>query len=354
MNRPTCTRPHRCFIVPPELLKLLARTQADDPALRRTLQSTWLVTQQLRIGRETARLAAMAQKTSQFHKEAIAGPPPADYIYDCQQRHSLPGKPVADPANSPDIGVKTVFATTQKVADFYAQVLARNSVDNRGLDLVSSLHYRQYDNEDYDNAFWDGRQMVYGDGDGKIFTGFYNSPDVIGHELSHGVTQYESHLSYDGESGALNESFSDCVGAVFHQWLNGWSADRDAGWLIGAGIMGPQSLARNKTCLRDMVDPGNAHCLSPQPGSYRGLDPTADVHINSGVPNLAFATYARAVGGNAWEAPMQIWYRASTGNRLAQNATIADFARGTLAAATALAVDPAPLAAAWRSVAVQP
>ncbi len=341
---------HHCFIVPPDLLKRLAQDEPDGNSLKRTLQSTWLVTDQLRENREAARLQALVYRTNLFRREAIAGPPPRNYIYDCQRRHSLPGSPIVDPASSADVGVSTVFATTQKVADFYTGVLGRNSVDNRGLDLVSSLHYRQYDNEDYDNAFWDGHQMVYGDGDGTIFTGFYRSPDVIGHELTHGVTQNESHLLYEGEAGALNESFSDCVGAVFHQWLQGWTAARAEGWLIGAGIMGPRSLAQGKTCLRDMTDPGNAHCLSPQPGSYRGLDPTADVHINSGVPNLAFANYARAVGGKAWEAPMTLWYYASTGGRLAQNATMADFARGTLSAAGALSLDPAPVRAAWASV----
>ena len=353
MTCTTHTHGPRCFIVPPDVMKRFARghrgADGERTPLQRTMQSTWLVTQQLRSGRETARLAAIAQKTSQFHKEAAA-PPPQSFLYDCGKRHSLPGRPIASPETSADIGVKTVYETTRKVAEFYTTVLGRNSIDNRGLDLVSSLHYRQYDDEDYDNAFWDGHQMVYGDGDGTVFTGFYGSPDVIGHELTHGVTQYESHLAYDGESGALNESFSDVVGAVFHQWLGGWTADKAEGWLIGAGIMGPLSIAQGQTCLRDMADPGAAHCLSPQPGTYDKLDPTADVHINSGIPNLAFVKYAQAVRGRAWEAPLSVWYRASTGGRLAQNATIKDFARGTLAAAATLHIDPAPLKAAWAAV----
>jgi Zn-dependent metalloprotease len=175
--------------------------------------------------------------------------------------------------------------------------------------------------------------------------------DVIGHELTHGVTQYENGLQYEGESGALNESISDVFGAVFNQWLNEWPTNDAKGWLIGAGIMGPQARAKGKTCLRDMVNPSAAHCLSPQPDSYKNFDPSADVHENSGIPNKAFAQFAQGVGGNAWDRAIKVWYRACTDRRLSSTAMFVDFARLTIDAAQKEGL-AAPAQAAWQSVAL--
>src|SRR5947207_15848414 len=99
----------------------------------------------------------------------------------------------------------TIFRATY---DFYQNAYNRNSVDGRGLRLDSTVHYDQQ----FDNAFWDGRQMVYGDGDRVLFDRFTKCIDVVGHELTHGVTQYTAGLSYHGQSGALNESISDVFG----------------------------------------------------------------------------------------------------------------------------------------------
>jgi Zn-dependent metalloprotease len=82
-----------------------------------------------------------------------------------------------------------------------------------------------------------------------------------------------------------------------------------------------------------MAAPDAAHCLSPQPGTYDDFDPTADVHINSGIPNHAFALFARAAGGNAYDAPIRVWYAACTSGRLSSTATFADFASATISAA---------------------
>ena len=108
------------------------------------------------------------------------------------------------------------------------------------MDLVSSLNYSR----NYQNAFWNGQQMVYGNDYQHIFIDFWKSPDVIGHELTDGVTQNETGLRYEAESGALNESLSDCFGAAFNQWVMQAPASKDEGWLIGGGIMGPAATAR--------------------------------------------------------------------------------------------------------------
>jgi Zn-dependent metalloprotease len=174
---------------------------------------------------------------------------------------------------------------------------------------------------------------------------------VIGHELTHGVAQYESGLQYQGESGALNETISDIFGATFNQWLNSWPATHSEGWLIGAGIMGSRARGAGKTCLRDMVDPSNAHCLSPQPDSYSNFDPTADVHQNSGIGNKAYAMFAQAVGGNSWNRAIGVWYLACTNRGLSSNATYSDFALLTIAAARNVGLE-AEARQAWQAVAV--
>src|SRR5206468_3051000 len=129
------------------------------------------------------------------------------------------------------------------------------SVDNAGKTLVSSVHY----GVGYNNAFWNGNQMTYGDGDGNIFVDFTKAPDVIGHELTHGVTQYSAALSYSNEPGGLNESMSDVFGSMFRQWEAHQNVTK-ADWLIGHEIMGPGALAKGYTCLRDMSNPAAKHC----------------------------------------------------------------------------------------------
>jgi Zn-dependent metalloprotease len=314
-----------CYIVPPAVLRAISQGHLVKPKSRKIFQDSFLETQRLRSIREGFRVATVTTKRS----FALAPTPvhqAIERLFDCKHRESLPGEPVNDLDHDPFL---TVRKTTAKVAEFYQTVLGRNSIDGRGMDLISSLNY----GVDYQNAFWNGQQMVYGNGDQHVFVDFWRSPDVIGHELSHGVTQNESGLRYEGESGALNESISDCFGAVFNQWLNNWPSSNEAGWLVGAGIIGPDSRAKGLTCLRDMVDPTRKHCLSPQPDSYDDFDTTADVHENSGIPNKAFALFARAVGGNAWDAPIKVWYDACTGRHLSSSATLSDFAIATIAAA---------------------
>ena len=334
-----------CFIIPPNVLRAQSRDPGLDARVRTKLQETFAETARLKHLREASRVGAMLQKGA-MAPEAIAAPTtPQQRLFDCEHRASLPGAPLSDAAASADDAIKKVFEVTGKVAEFYKMVLERNSIDNQGLDLVSSVHYRV----NFDNAFWNGQQMVYGDGDGQLFTEFYNSPDVIGHELTHGVTQNESGLRYEGEPGALNESISDVFGAVFNQWYNKWPASNTDGWLIGAGIIAGPARAKGKTCLRDMVAPAADHCLSPQPDNYDNFDPTADVHENSGIPNKAFALFARAVGGNSWDRAIKVWYRACTSRELSSGASFEDFARLTIAVAASNNLD-AQLQKAWQDV----
>jgi hypothetical protein len=197
--------------------------------------------------------------------------------------------------------------------DLYHDAYGRNSIDDRGLRLDASVHYR----ERFNNAFWNGRQMVFGDGDGVIFGRFTRCIDVIGHELTHGVTQFEAGLDYEGQAGALNESFSDVFGSLVKQYALGQTAEQ-ADWLIGAGLFAAGVKGR---ALRSMRAPGTAYDdprigRDPQPAHMRDYVDTTDdnggVHINSGIPNRAFCMAATSLGGQAWKQAGAIWYRALT------------------------------------------
>ena len=167
---------------------------------------------------------------------------------------------------------------------------------------MASVHY----GKDYDNAFFDGRLMVFGDGDDEVFTGFTGSLSIIGHELSHGVISHTADLEYFGQPGALNEHCADVFGALTQQHDAGQNAE-DADWLIGAGIFTPDVTGR---ALRSMIEPGTAYDddvlgKDPQPAHMDDFVTTdsdnGGVHLNSGIPNRAFALAAIAVGGPAWE-----------------------------------------------------
>ena len=334
-----------CFIISLDVLRELAQGEKVESADRATYQRAYAMTQRLRLVREGHRLASLTGHQSGLGLRATAvAKQPVEHLFDCKHATTLPGSAVPDPTT--DQAFKTVFDTTAKVAEFYKTVLGRNSIDNQGMDLVSSLNYDQ----DYQNAFWDGQQMVYGNGDNKVFIDFWRSPDIIGHELTHGVTQHESGLIYDGQSGALNESISDCFGAVFAQWLANKPASDAGGWLIGAGIMGPAAKAKGFTCLRDMMNPGAPHCLSRQPTSYKDFDPTGDVHENSGITNRAFAVFAQTLGGNSYDLAIKVWYDACVSG-LSSRTTFVDFAQATVTAAQKRGPTVAKAVAdAWRAV----
>jgi Zn-dependent metalloprotease len=177
--------------------------------------------------------------------------------------------------------------------------------------------------------------MTYGDGDGQVFIDFTKSDDVIGHELTHGVTQFTAGLDYSDEPGALNESVSDAFGAVFHQWRRKETVAQ-ADWLVGPGVLGPVALQKGYTCLRDLAAPGSRHCLSPQPSHYRDYIPQGDPHENSGIPNHAFYLAATTIGGQAWEKAGKVWYAALTSDKARPSTNFGEFAALTRAAAKSL------------------
>jgi Zn-dependent metalloprotease len=242
--------------------------------------------------------------------------------------------------------------------DFYWSVFGRDSIDDQGLPLDGVVHYGSR----YDNAFWDGQRMVFGDGDGTIFNRFTASLDVIGHELTHGVTDDEAGLRYFGQSGALNESVSDVFGSMVTQYARNEQA-QDADWLIGADLLGDTI---NGTALRSMLNPGTAYDdprlggKDPQPAHFGDfVQTTSDnggVHINSGIPNRAFAEAAVAIGGYAWEGAGRVWYEALRDPALRPTSSFTAFAQLTVRTAGRVfgagSSEVTAVAAGWTAVGV--
>ncbi|MEO3973346.1 M4 family metallopeptidase [Streptomyces sp. CAU 1734] len=345
--------PTFCTIVPPHVLDKLARS--GDEILsgigRRTLEAD-------AAQRTRRRLNTVAGVALAGAERAPAADGPQRSIHDCEHRTRLPGRKVRAEGSQPgqDATVNRVYAGLGATFELLLSTYGRNSLDGAGLPLVASVHY----DRDYGNAFWDGEQMVFGDGDGEIFLDFSIPVDVIAHELAHGLTQYTANLSYFSQSGALNESVSDVIGSLVKQYTLGQTAD-EADWLIGAGLLAPRVTG---VALRSMKEPGTAYDddvlgKDPQPGHMddyvRTGQDNGGVHINSGIPNRAFHLLATELGGNAWERAGQIWYDTLTGGEVREDASFTEFAKLTIAAARARYGDQAELQAvqkAWDTVGV--
>ncbi len=292
--------------LPPVLLRAVA--ERGTPQQRERARRTLAVDGLLRATRA-------ASPTPRAAPGAQAGSPrgPRRTIADAAGTEDLPGRVVREEGGAPtgDLAADEAYDGLGATWTLFAEAYGRDSIDGRGLPLQATVHY----GSDYDNAFWDGTRMVFGDGDGELFGRFTASLDVIGHELAHGVTETEAGLVYEGQSGALNESVSDVFGSLVRQRALGQTAEQ-ADWLIGADLLLP---GVDGVALRSMRAPGTAYDdpvlgKDPQPDRMsryvETLDDNGGVHTNSGIPNRAFFLYATAVGGHAWETAGQVWYDA--------------------------------------------
>jgi Zn-dependent metalloprotease len=326
-----------CFILPPAALARVIGEGEDEQ--RRAALRTIVSSASLRMQRTV--YSTLLRTLEGDARGVLTGAPSGarQSVYDVGHggNNDLPGRLVrgADDPPAADPAVNEAFDGAAETWTFYRDVFARDSVDGRGAELVSSVHY----GVGFDNAMWNGLQMVYGDGSGRLFArgALTRALDIIGHELTHGVTQHTANLVYSKQSGALNEHFSDVFGTLVKQHALGQTAEQ-ADWLIGEGTLAP-GLGQ---ALRSMRAPGTAWRFDDQPATmdgYRDLPddnvPSNDnggVHINSGIPNHAFYLAATALGGNAWEAAGRIWYSTLT-ERLDADAQFADAARETVGAA---------------------
>jgi len=254
-------------------------------------------------------------------------------IFDAGQSQTLPGNLVRreGEASNGDIAADEAWNYLGVTYAFFWQIYQRNSLDNQGLKLDGTVHYGKA----YQNAFWNGQQMVFGDGDGEIFNRFTIAIDVVAHELTHGVTESEAGLIYFQQAGALNESMSDVFGSLVKQFYHQQRAD-EADWIIGEGLL---ASGINGSGLRSMSAPGTAYDdpllgKDPQPADMAHYIDTREdnggVHLNSGIPNRAFYLAATALGGFAWERAGQAWYDALCDKTLPQNADFSTFAGYTV------------------------
>ncbi|MDE0547258.1 M4 family metallopeptidase [Microbacterium sp. C7(2022)] len=321
--------------VPPYLLARIASVQEPVYAHAATAaRATLAVDLVTRPSRAQLRLSIDA--SGSLVAETAAAPDRE--ISDAESREQLPGVLARreDDPPSADATVNQAFDGLGATFDLYLTAFGRNSLDGAGSPMRATVHYGR----DYDNAFWNGERMVFGDGDGEIFVGFAHSLTVIAHELSHGVIDASGGLIYHGQSGALNESIADVFAALTDQHRRGHTAEQ-ASWLIGEDIFGPTVQG---TALRSLVAPGTAYDddvlgRDPQPAHMRDYVVTQNdnggVHINSGIPNRAFAATALALSGYAWERAGAIWYRTLTSGVLTPTIDFAQFAHATLATARA-------------------
>ena len=324
---------HReCMIIPPHMLEQLAKT--GKPHVLRSHSRS----QRLREKRILAAAAFVAPEVSEDLQRLIS---------DAKNGKWLPGEPVRAEGEDAvaDDTVNRAFDGSGHVYHFYKERYDRNSLDGNGTILKSTVHY----DEDYLNAFWDGEQMVYGDGDDETFADFTLSLDVIAHEMTHGLIDHTADLVYENQPGALNESFADVLGVIIRQNVEGQDGSEQNHWKIGKEIVTPSFPG---DALRDLSAPGTAysHPLlgdDPQPAhvlNFKFLPNTrrgdwGGVHINSGIPNRAFYGVSQRLGTLY---AVDIWYRALL--KLSPFAQFRDAYQATIKAANESGTPSAALA----------
>jgi len=294
----------QCTIIPPHILEELAKR--GNTSCKQTLNDTQRILQK----RNTVlnNLLIQEEKVGKGDR----------YIYDSfntyKQRVELIRK--ENDAEVDDATVNEVYDMSGFVKDYFKTTFDLNSIDNKGLDVISNIRY----GKEYNNAFWDGDEMTYGEGDGIQFKNFTKAIDVIAHELMHGVTQFLANLEYKGQSGALNEHFSDVFGTIIKQkYLK--DDINCADWLIGDLIVTDKFPGK---AIRSMKAPGTANDFDNQPDHmdnyYDGLSDNQGVHINSGIPNRAFYLTALEIGIDdsaiLWFETLKVLWRTANFNDL--------------------------------------
>lgn len=300
--------PILCQIMPPDLLKQLLGQVPEEE--KNIVLRTIIIDSKMR-----ERRAIMGSMSSMF---PLAGEK-SICIFDSHNTKDVRSSTKVRCLNddkADDLSANEAFDGLDVTYNFYENIFGRKSIDNNNMSIKGYVHW----GDKYMNAFWDGAKMCYGDGDPNLgIKSFTASIDVMGHELTHGVTQYESGLEYwcdeSHHPGALNESISDVFGSLIKQYALNQTAEQ-ADWLIGQIFTDPN------LALRNMREPGTARPNDPQPAHMRDYvnlpnDEDHDnggVHINSSIPNKAFCLAAIDIGGYAWEKAGQIWYKALHGD----------------------------------------
>jgi vibriolysin len=261
-------------------------------------------------------------------------------VYTSNNGTSLPGtlRRSEGQASTTDAEVNAAYDNTGSFYGAFNSFFGRNSYDDAGAPLISSVHY----STGYCNAFWDGTQLVFGDGNGTSCLSFGGSVDITAHELTHAVTELESGLIYSGESGGINESLSDIFGAFVEAYTDGGStgtlAVSDDTWRFGEHTIAPAIRYMNNPA----ADGSSADYYSSTVGNL-------DVHYSSGVGNLAFYLLSQGgvhprgksavpVAGIGLDKAIRIFYEASV-DYLTPNSKFEDLLQSALLATSALGYD---------------
>jgi Zn-dependent metalloprotease len=297
---------HRCLFVPPHVLANIARSHARENLEPTAAQRSATISDQVRRTRRNlapdGTVITAAPAGPETVPQGLTVPKPGTggtLIYDDLNQWNFDAKFVRGEGDSAVAGenANQAYNYLHLIRRFYKEKLGRNSIDNAGLNLIANVNY----GAGFDNAFWDGTRMVFGNGDNVIFKDLTGDLDVPGHELTHGVTQYTAGLNYTpDQSGALNESFSDMMGSAIDAWANHRDADSH-NWLIGEDIMADDLAGE---ALRNMAEPGTAYDnpilgRDPQPRDMSGFYQPADPHIMSGITNRWFYLICKEIGMEA-------------------------------------------------------
>jgi hypothetical protein len=232
--------------------------------------------------------------------------------------------------SDPETAAVDAFYGMEQTWDYYLNIHGRRGIDGNGYPLMAYVHV----GSGYDNAYWDGSGLYFGDGDGSLFSPLV-SIDVVGHETTHGVTQFTAGLIYSGESGGANEAFSDIFGTAVEFYVGCRPNGKCPNYQIGEDEYTPNIKG---DALRYMDDPtadGNSI------DNYRNYNPGIDVHYSSGIQNNAFYLLANggtnrtsgiSVTGIGETKAEKIFYRALT-LKLTSSAKFYDVREATLSAA---------------------
>lgn len=240
------------------------------------------------------------------------------------------------------------------IYDLLHDIYKREGYDNMNMFMPIFMNFGVA----YNNAFYDGINLVFGEGDGIYFNNFI-SPTIIGHEFAHGIQAYETDFTYHGQSGAVNEHISDVFGITFEQIYKGEDVNTSK-WLIGEGLWTSRV---NGVALRSMKDPGTAYNdlvigIDPQPdhmsGYYETDEDEGGVHIFSGICNKAFYLANIVKGGRIHTNGIgHIWYNTILKRSgLMSNVTFNGFAQATVNNASTN-IDKQIIHDAWEQVGIE-
>ncbi|KAK6840284.1 thermolysin metallopeptidase- alpha-helical domain-containing protein [Apiospora arundinis] len=356
--------PVRHSIVPDAMLKAISESEDVDEKTRECakrdlahLQSVHAKVQQV----QGLRVDDSADQQTLARKKTKPAETIYRAVYDAQgteDESRLPGKQIRIEGQKAvsDKAVNEAYDNVGNVLDFYAKIFNWKSIDNNNMHVISSVHFGQQ----YENAFWDPQiaQMVFGDGHDFLHN-FTGCVDVIGHELTHAVTEHTSPLDYQDQAGALNEHISDVFGIMVKQRVEDETADK-ADWLIGEGCLLPDVKG---VALRSMKNPGTAYNdprfgKDPQPDNFAQYKQTSQdnggVHLYSGIPNRAFYLASVDFGGYSWEKAGRIWWETMNSHQVPARCTFQQFADLTVDKAAELFGDDAAktVQKAWTTVGV--